>query len=502
MTIDTNVYFGAPGSLLTLPWPRGGIGGTRGRNVSQFLLGSGGQQVWKTLSGKRTYQLGYQSLDYATFAQLEAFDQGHNGPGPFAILDPGRRNLLTANQSAATSLTNDTTGFTIGGALMSDNFTRSVTGGWGTASSGGAWSHVGDGVNGNFSVTSFAGRINIAAASTEPGQVQPYTMTDVDITVDVSTSVVATGDILRVGAIGRYIDDNNHYLANVHFNTDSTVSVGLYSRVSGTAHTLAVATTGLTYTAGVFVRLRFVISGTSLMAKVWDLNGSGQPAAWQVTATDSGVAGSGKFGCMGRLAGTNTPPVQVSFVNFTATQAPDQISSATTARRGPRSLSWLFFNVATGAPAVTVDPPDPTWPGIPCAIRPHTFSVWALSVGGPAPIYATMTYLDPDGTTLGTSTSNVTVAGTGAWTQVAVTGTPTVGSAYLNCAVACSGAAVEANSVYLDQWMLNEGSAADSSWSPGSGVVPVQVVTLPDTQPWFYPDYRAGVGLILQEIGP
>lgn len=121
--VDSNVYFGTPGSLITLVNPKGGITATRLRDTTVFPLGSGGQQAWKMLGGKRTYQLSYQGLDYASFAVLHAYEQGHNGPGPFAVLDPGQRNALTANQSGATSETNDTSNFAVagsGGSIASD----------------------------------------------------------------------------------------------------------------------------------------------------------------------------------------------------------------------------------------------------------------------------------------------------------------------------------------------------------------------------------------------
>ncbi len=39
---DSNVYFGTPGNLITLVWPRGGITAVRARDTSTFPLASGG----------------------------------------------------------------------------------------------------------------------------------------------------------------------------------------------------------------------------------------------------------------------------------------------------------------------------------------------------------------------------------------------------------------------------------------------------------------------------
>lgn len=113
---DTNVYFGIPGSLVTLPHPRGGREGTRARPTQTFPLGNGESRTRKALHGTRTFTLGWERLTYDTWCTIEAFDQGHMGPGPFAFLDPGDVNMLTVNQSSSTSHTNDTENFSIAGS--------------------------------------------------------------------------------------------------------------------------------------------------------------------------------------------------------------------------------------------------------------------------------------------------------------------------------------------------------------------------------------------------
>lgn len=110
------MYFGRPGALFEIPHPRGGVRSTRDRPASVFRTAGGQARVGKNVDGVRQYVLQWEQLWYETFAQLEAFDQGHEGPGPFALIDPGRINMLTANQSSATSVYNDTSNFTISGS--------------------------------------------------------------------------------------------------------------------------------------------------------------------------------------------------------------------------------------------------------------------------------------------------------------------------------------------------------------------------------------------------
>lgn len=89
---------------------------TRERLTNTFRTGSGAGRVGRTIGGARQYVLRWEQLWYETFAELEAFDQGHEGPGPFVLIDPGRINQLTANQSSATSVLNDTDNFTVAGS--------------------------------------------------------------------------------------------------------------------------------------------------------------------------------------------------------------------------------------------------------------------------------------------------------------------------------------------------------------------------------------------------
>jgi hypothetical protein len=48
--------------------------------------------------------------------------------------------------------------------------------------------------------------------------------------------------------------------------------------------------------------------------------------------------------------------------------------------------------------------------------------------------------------------------------------------------------------------MLNEGSQPDATWKPGTGMLPVQVMSQVDVQPNSTPDFRKGNQLILQEV--
>lgn len=104
-----SVYFGRPGSLITMPWPRGDLEKPYDRQVFDFLTGSG-QHVASMLSqGARTYTVKWNALHLDNFSKVSAFWNGANGAGPWVLIDPSAPNLLLPNQAAATNLLNDVT---------------------------------------------------------------------------------------------------------------------------------------------------------------------------------------------------------------------------------------------------------------------------------------------------------------------------------------------------------------------------------------------------------
>lgn len=121
-----SMYFGRPGFLFEIPHPRGGADTTRIRPTAVFPTAAGAARVGRMLEGRRPVQLQWERLLYETYASIEAVAQGHEGGGPFALIDPSRINYLTVNQSAATSLSNSTDNFTIAGSGCTISSTAST----------------------------------------------------------------------------------------------------------------------------------------------------------------------------------------------------------------------------------------------------------------------------------------------------------------------------------------------------------------------------------------
>lgn len=109
------VYLGRPGALQVVP----GTGlkvapGLLRVSGSATTIGGGRVRDYVGTDVLRSWGLSWSALDRDLYGFLEAFFAGLNGPGPFVFLDPGRTNLLTANQSGATSVSNGVEGFTVG----------------------------------------------------------------------------------------------------------------------------------------------------------------------------------------------------------------------------------------------------------------------------------------------------------------------------------------------------------------------------------------------------
>jgi len=116
------VYFGRPGSLLPLPWPRGDMDRTYERQTFDFLTGAGSHAVSSLANGSRSYLLNFNALHEDTFTNLEQYRIGANGPAPFVLIDPSAPNLLHPNVAAATGILNNATGIlTFQSAIPNDN---------------------------------------------------------------------------------------------------------------------------------------------------------------------------------------------------------------------------------------------------------------------------------------------------------------------------------------------------------------------------------------------
>jgi PKD repeat protein len=214
-------------------------------------------------------------------------------------------------------------------AFATDSFSRTVTGGLGTADKGGAWTTTGAAQD-----LSVAGGVGSFATRTAASQASAYLganrVTDAETSLTLTNDKAPTGNGLLASVVGRRVSSNNEYRGRLRVS-GRTVSLALTKLAgSGTETVLQsdVPLAGVSYTAGTALRVRLQVAGTTptrLRMKVWPA-ASTEPADWQVTATDSTAAlqAAGGIGITSYLTGsaTNAPVVlRVSALSAAPTTA-------------------------------------------------------------------------------------------------------------------------------------------------------------------------------------
>src|SRR5690606_31179234 len=197
---------------------------------------------------------------------------------------------------------------------VADAFGRTVAAGWGTADTGQTWAITGAAAD--FSVGGGYGGVNQPATGlahlTQVASPGP----DVDLYVDVATSVLAAGSTLHAGPIVRAGGNSDFYMARLDFQPSGGIAMTLRRRVANTEAQLAAYTTPLTHAAGAWYRVRLRVQGTALKAKVW-LASAPEPGAWHAEATDGSLTAAGNVGTRS-FANAGSTPVnpQIRFDNF------------------------------------------------------------------------------------------------------------------------------------------------------------------------------------------
>lgn len=196
-----------------------------------------------------------------------------------------------------------------------DTFTRTTASAWGTADSGQTWTVTGSAAD--YSVGS--GYAVAAQPSTGIAHLTLITAPgpDTDLYADVATDVLAAGASLFSGLLLRAVDNNNHYMLRLDFNTSAGIVATLRKRVSGTETQLATYTSPLTHVAGTFYRARFRAEGSDLKAKVWLASGP-EPSLWKLEATDTALTAAASVGTRSfRNTGNTNTSAQMRFDTFT-----------------------------------------------------------------------------------------------------------------------------------------------------------------------------------------
>ncbi len=173
-----------------------------------------------------------------------------------------------------------------------DQFARTVFNGWGNASTGGSYRLAGASVD--FDVNGFGGTIALPLGATRAASLPTALVRDSSTTLRLRTDRLASGSgtfgyvVVRQSPSAEY-----EYRLKVRFSPSRTVHLQAIRVIDGVESSIGTeVVTGLTHSAGTFVRLRFNVTGsyaTSLRARAW-VDGQSEPTTWSVQVTDSTAA--------------------------------------------------------------------------------------------------------------------------------------------------------------------------------------------------------------------
>ncbi|UUU21725.1 alkaline phosphatase D family protein [Streptomyces sp. DSM 40750] len=216
-----------------------------------------------------------------------------------------------------------------------DQFGRSASSGWGSATVGGAWSTSGGSAS-DYDVNGSVGRHSHGTRTVfRYTSLNSVSLADVEVRASITIPVVPTGDSLHPFVLARAnIATGAYYFARLSVSTTSTVQLTLRKRLPAET-LLATAAHTLPFTAGSTYRVRLQIEGSTVRAKAWPSGGL-EPVDWEVSATDTSLT-TGAVGCGSFVptANTNALPVIFSFDDFevfpqvmTVQRAWNQVSKA------------------------------------------------------------------------------------------------------------------------------------------------------------------------------
>jgi PKD repeat protein len=203
----------------------------------------------------------------------------------------------------------------------SDQFTRTVSNGWGTASpTGGAWSV--NGTAANYGVNGSAGTMVNPAGSGRLAYLAGISAPAAEALITFGLDKVANGSGTYLSTHARRITGQGSYAAKAQVTGTGSVTLALSRTNSAGAETVIQAATGipgLTYTVGDKLTMRVQAVQTSpttttVRSKVWK-TGTAEPAAWQRSITDStaGLQTAGHVGFSSYVSsGATNGPITIA----------------------------------------------------------------------------------------------------------------------------------------------------------------------------------------------
>ncbi|MFE2323579.1 hypothetical protein ACFXD5_06595 [Streptomyces sp. NPDC059385] len=192
---------------------------------------------------------------------------------------------------------------TAGAPYASDTFTRTVSNGWGTSSSGLTWGTA----NGSASDRSVASNRGVVTLATSPStlrfQVLPDAVGDCEIRCALAVGATATGASLTSSIVMRYTGTSDYYRLRLQFTTAGTIVLSVHRDATQID---ASVTPGVSYGPGDLIQARVRLIGHRVLARVW-ASTAAEPILWHIdrTITTSTIV-SGQVGIAAGAVGGNT----------------------------------------------------------------------------------------------------------------------------------------------------------------------------------------------------
>jgi CSLREA domain-containing protein len=259
-----------------------------------------------------------------------------NSNGSFAVALSG----VTAGQfitATATDASGNTSEFSQniqvgsgsggGGATTyaSDQFTRTIVDGWGSADTGGNYSL--SGTASNFDVNGSSGTMSVASAggALSAGLNNASTL-DLAFIFRVTTDKLAAGNNQCAFFFARSVSSTTQYRGQIRISSTNAVYIRATKAVNGNHIMLGTEymLPGLTYSPGTYIWMAGEVVGTNpttIRLKAW-ADGQAEPSSWQFTVTDSepSLQASGSVGLRAFLAsGVTNAPVVFTFDDLSVT---------------------------------------------------------------------------------------------------------------------------------------------------------------------------------------
>lgn len=479
-------WLGKPGALTQIRMPDAGIRRDGNDNFAVKTL-LDGQSVDRSPYLCRTWSFQHQWLRPEVMSVFMEYATRQRGIGPFILIDPQMKNLLTPNQASGTDSLHTTEGFKVDPVVYStviDTMSAVISGSWGTADvTGQSWTAT---ITPNdYWKDGIVGQVRPSALNSNRHTfLTSDAYADRVVQSDLQFSAVPASGLVRHGIMGRSTGTSNYYAALLEVGNAMTPTLTLVRVISGTptiiGSTSAVGIT--TVSVGLFYTIEISCIGNAIKARVWQVNTT-KPLTWHLEVTDTQLPSGTVVGTVSRNETAATTHI-ARYDNFQSTpQVTNSIASSTDDKQqGERSLSWTISPPVTGStsPIHLVSQTGLYGFCLPPG-KVVAFSGWTkLSSTSLDPVVTatpSLVWMNGVGavqsTVVGTSVLAVTGSSGVGWQKFCVTGIVPTGSAgvYLDPQIVLTNASIGAQvGVLLDQLQLEiTATGACTDWEYGQG---------------------------------